>query len=289
MNILSKEEMRKLLIQANREGYYEVFLMEFATGLRLGELMALQWDDLNMATGELRVNKQVYPVDGKLTVSEPKTDAGIRTLILPPSVLNVMREYRKTVDSRWMFPSPKVEDAPIGPSVIRHRLNKLLDHAGCRQVRFHDLRHGFATNALAYGMDVKTLSTILGHTSSNTTLNIYTHATDAMRKTAAEKIDHGIAKVEPKQEPEREAEQFPIFQPTKGRKRKWGTGSVAQCGANRWRGYFSRVWPDGTTHFKDVYAPTKEECEALLREAISEMKKDISAERERMRNEVRAS
>jgi len=101
MNILYKEEMRKLLIQANREGYYEVFLMEFATGLRLGELMALQWDDLNMTTGELRVSKQIYPVDGRMTVSGPKTDAGIRTLILPPSVLNVMREYRKTVDSRF--------------------------------------------------------------------------------------------------------------------------------------------------------------------------------------------
>lgn len=242
-----------------------------------------------MTTGELRVNKQIYPVGGKLTVSEPKTDAGIRTLILPPSVLNVMWEYRKTVDSRWMFPSPKVEDAPIGPSVIRHRLNKLLDHAGCRQVRFHDLRHGFATNALAHGMDVKTLSTILGHTSGNTTLNIYAHATDAMKKTAAEKIDCGIAKAEPKQKVESDAEQLPVFQPTKGRRRKWGAGSIAQCSANRWRGYFSRVWPDGTTHFKDVYASTEEECEILLREAISEMKKAIAVERERMANEAKAS
>jgi len=58
MNILSREEMRKFLIQTNREGYYEVFLMEFAAGLRLGEMMALQWDDLNMTSGELRVSKQ---------------------------------------------------------------------------------------------------------------------------------------------------------------------------------------------------------------------------------------
>jgi len=83
MRILSKEEMRKLPIPANREGCYEVFLLAFATGLRLGELMALQWDDPNMTTGELKASKQIYPVDGRLTVSEPKTSAGIRMIILP--------------------------------------------------------------------------------------------------------------------------------------------------------------------------------------------------------------
>ncbi len=290
LQVLSREDIQKLLIQAKREGYYEVFLLELATGLRVGELMALQWDDLNFQTGELRISKQALRVGKKLMVSEPKTRAGVRTLILPPSVLAVLKEYRKTVDSRWMFPSPKIEDKPIDPSVIRLRLYKLLEHAGCRRVRFHDLRHTFATNALSSGMDVKTLSTIIGHVSSSTTLNVYAHATDAMKQAAAAKIDMGIAKAKPKPQIKETAEKtMTDFRPTKGRKRKWGTGSVIQCSPNRWRGCFSKVWPDGTTRHKDVYAPTKEECEALLREAMAEMKTAINAERERLKNKTKAS
>jgi integrase len=81
--------------------------------------------------------------------------------------------------------------------VVRQRLHRLLDHAGCERVRFHDLRHTFATNALAHGMDIKTLSTILGHVSAATTLNTYSHITEEMRRQAAARIDAGIAKAQP--------------------------------------------------------------------------------------------
>ena len=196
MTVLSREDMQKVLIQAKEENYYELFLLEFATGLRLGELMALQWDDVDLVTGELRINKQVNLVGSKLVISEPKTKAAVRTLILPPSVRKVLAEYKTRVNSRWLFPSPKKEDLPIIPSAVSRRLHTLLEHAGCEQVRFHDLRHTFATNALAHGMDIKTLSTILGHVSSATTLNTYSHVTDEMRQRAAVKIDQGIAKAE---------------------------------------------------------------------------------------------
>ena len=196
MKVLSREDMQKVLIQAKEENYYELFLLEFATGLRLGELMALQWDDVDLVTGELRINKQVNLVGSKLVISEPKTKAAVRTLILPPSVRKVMAEYKTRVNSRWLFPSPKKDDLPIIPSAVSRRLHTLLEHAGCEQVRFHDLRHTFATNALAHGMDIKTLSTILGHVSSATTLNTYSHVTDEMRQRAAVKIDQGIAKAE---------------------------------------------------------------------------------------------
>ena len=126
MKILSRESMQKLLIQAREENYYELFLLELATGLRLGEIAALQWDDLNLETGELQINKQVVAVKGKLTVSPPKTKAAVRTLILPPPVLKVMLEYRARVDSRWMFPSSKKEDAPMRPSSIHQRLHRIL-------------------------------------------------------------------------------------------------------------------------------------------------------------------
>lgn len=78
MNLLSRESMQKLLIQAKEEKYYELFLLEFATGLRLGELTALQWEDLNLTTGELRISKQAVVIGSEVVVAEPKTKAAVR-------------------------------------------------------------------------------------------------------------------------------------------------------------------------------------------------------------------
>ena len=197
--VLTNNQLNQFM-EAIREDtiWYDFFYTELTTDLRQGELAALQWDGLDLATGELRINKQISVVDSKPVVSEPKTKAAVRTLILPPAVLKVMREYRTSVDSQWLFPSPKKADLPTLPSSVHQRLHRILDHAGCERVRFHDLRHTFATNALAYGMDVKTLSTILGHVSSVTMLSTYSHVTDEMRQRAAIKIDQGIVKAEPK-------------------------------------------------------------------------------------------
>ena len=222
MKILSREAMQRPLIQANEENYYERFLLEFATGLRLGELIALQWDDLDLTTGELQINKQVNIVGSELVVNEPKTKAAVRTLLLPPSVLNVMRAYRNRIDSRWLFPSPKKEDMPLRPSVVHRRLHRLLDHAECERVRYHDLWHTFAP-PLAYGMDIKTLPTILGHVSSATTLNTYSHITDEMRQRAAVKIDQGIAKAGDAEQEEKPKERtMTTFQA-----RKWWSRKVS--------------------------------------------------------------
>ena len=189
MHVLGREELQRFLIQAQAEGYYELFLLDLCTGLRRGELMALQWDDLDFQTGTLTVNKQVYEVKGELQLSVPKTKASIRRLVLPPGMVEVLREYRDRVDSRWMFPSPVKEDTPISPGVVRKRLQIILERAGCKKIRFHDLRHTFATLSLENGMDVKTLSAMLGHVSAATTLDIYTHITGDMQAEAAAKID----------------------------------------------------------------------------------------------------
>ena len=143
MQVLDRDELQRFLIQAQAEGYYELFLLDLATGLRRGELMALQWDDLDFETGVLNVNKQVYAVNGELQFSEPKTKTSIRKIVLPPSVVEVLREYRKTVNSRWMFPSPVKGDTPLTPGAVRKRLQLILEHAGCKHVRFHDLRHPY--------------------------------------------------------------------------------------------------------------------------------------------------
>ena len=284
MQVLSPEEIQRLLIQAKEDCCFELLLLELSTGLRRGEICALQWDDLNFRTGELRVERQVHRARGELVVSPPKTKAANRSVILPSPVLNILKEYKETVASKWMFPSPVKEGSPRDPAAVRKKLQTVLERAGCKKVRFHDLRHTFSTVALEHGMDVKTLSTVIGHVSSSTTLNIYAHVTDEMRRTAAVKIDQGIGKAALKEidvVPRKPAPS--TFQAHKGQRRKAGTGCVTQINEKLWEGRYSPIWPDGKKHARNVYAHSKEECEKLLAELIIEMKAEIAAEKERLK------
>jgi hypothetical protein len=292
MQVLTQEEMQRFLIQAKEDGCYELFLLELSIGLRRGEILALQWDDLDFETGALRITKQVTRVRGELVISEPKTKASIRTVILPPELRQMLWEYRKTVDSRWMFPSPVKEDSPMDPAAVRKRLSVVLKRAGCKHVRFHDLRHTFATTALEYGMDVKTLSATVGHVSAKTTLNIYTHITDDMRAAAAANIDRGIAKREPiEMTPESDKKVEPPmadFVPYKGKRRKPGTGCISQLGDHLWEGRYSPRGPDGRKRVRNVYAHSREECEEKLSEMIAQVKAEIAAEKARLKQEKQA-
>ncbi|OUN92649.1 site-specific integrase [Pseudoflavonifractor sp. An44] len=279
MKILSQEEIQRFLIQAKAEGMYELFLLELTTGMRRGELLALRWDDLDFTTGKLRIDKQVCPVGGKLVISEPKTKAANRTIILPAAMVDLLAEYKKGVFSDLMFPSRTKPDQPIDPGYVRKRLQAILKRAGCKKVRFHDLRHTFATLSLENGMDVKTLSTIIGHVSSETTLNTYTHITDEMRRKAALSIDQGIAKaeVQPLPEEEHKEPKREVFTPVQPTRRRPGTGSVSQINDHLWEGRYSPVWPDGKKRPRNVYAPTQEECEEKLAELIRDMNREIAA------------
>ena len=98
--------------------------MELGTGLRLGEIPALQWDDLNMETGELRITKSATFIKGGLHISEPKTKSSIRVIVLPGSLLEILKNYKATVNSRWMFPSPVKEDCPLTPNFVHRRMQQ---------------------------------------------------------------------------------------------------------------------------------------------------------------------
>ncbi len=149
------------------------------------------------------------------------------------------------------------------------------------------------TTALENGMDVKTLSAITGYVSAKTTLNVYTHVTDSMQRTAAAKIDQGIGKCEP---PDGSSEGLPTqpsspspkapFEPYKGKIRKPGTGCVTQINDHLWEGKFSPKWPDGRKHSRSIYASTKAECEEKLAELIRQMKAEV-AEAKRLAAEGR--
>lgn len=290
LQVLTKEEMQRFLIQAKYDGYFEILLLALTTGMRRGEIMALQWDDLNFDTGELSIKRQVYYVKGELIISEPKTKSSIRTIILPKTILNVLAELKRTATEKWLFPSPVKEGMPRNPHTVYKKMQLILERSGCKKIRFHDLRHTFATTALANGMDVKTLSTIIGHVSSQTTLDIYLHSTDEMQRLAATKIDKALrgnngtetADGETPEESQKEP-QTAKFEAVKGKRRKSGTGCISKLGENLYEGRYSPKGADGKRISRNVYAKTEEECERLLAEMIVEMKAEIKAEKERLK------
>ena len=135
-------------------------------------------------------------------------------------------------------------------------------------------------------MDVKTLSAMLGHVSAATTLDIYTHITDDMQRTAAANIDRGIGKATPPEGSSAPGQETAPGQPDKprmtdfkpyvGRKRKSGTGCISEINDHLYEGRYSPMWIDGKKHSRNVYAHTREECEEKLGVLIIEMKTELA-------------
>ena len=186
------EEQLDTFMEAIREDtiWYDFFYTELTTGLRRGEICGLKWEDFDEASGTLKVRRAVHQEKvGKLTTWDTKTAAGTRTIILPPSTAELLRDRKKSALTEWIFPNPLNPEQPTRPDTAYDRMKALLKEAGLPSIRFHDLRHTFATHALTSGVDVKTLSGILGHTRSAFTLDTYTHTTGDMQRRAAEIVE----------------------------------------------------------------------------------------------------
>ena len=277
MTIIPPEKLGVYLSEAEKYGVLPMFFLELSSGLRRGELLALRWDDLNVKDRILSVSKQVTRIDGELVVTEPKTKNSVRKVALSQqAVALLVREHEQHPDSPILFPSPRT-GGYWSPDAVSRINRKLLAKAGIEEhVRFHDLRHTFATMALSSGVDVKTLSTVIGHVSSATTLNTYAHITDTMKQKAADKIDRAITGTEPPHEETPKPLGRTAFQPVKGKYRKPGTGCISQINGHLWEGRYSPK-VNGKRMARNVYATTEAECEAKLAELIREMKAEIAA------------
>ena len=189
--VLTEGQLEKFM-EAIREDeiWYDFFYTELTTGLRRGEICGLKWEDFDEAKGTLRIRRTIHEEKGgKLTPWDTKTAAGTRTINLAPSTAALLRERKKTALTEWIFPYPLKPEQPTRPSAAYERMKDLLKQAELPDIRFHDLRHTFATHALISGVDVKTLSGILGHTRAAFTLDTYTHTTGDMQKRAAEIVE----------------------------------------------------------------------------------------------------
>ncbi len=156
MTILPSEKLGAYLREAEQYGVLPMFFLELSSGLRRGELLALRWDDLNVKDRILSVSKQVTRIDGELVATEPKTRNSIRRVALSRQAVELLvREHEQHPDNPLLFPSPRT-GGYWSPDAVSRINRKLLAKAGIEEhVRFHDLRHTFATMALSSGVDVK--------------------------------------------------------------------------------------------------------------------------------------
>lgn len=186
-NILNETQLKMFMDAIKRdELWYDFFYTEITTGLRRGELCGLKWCDFNETTGQLNVVRTVTTrKGGGFIAGETKTEKGTRTIYLPPSTVKLLSERKTKVSSEWVFPNFYDNAKPINPATAYSRLKTILKKAGLPSIRFHDLRHTFATHALSSGVDARTLSGILGHTNASFTLDTYTHVTNDMQKNAS--------------------------------------------------------------------------------------------------------
>jgi len=188
MKILNNEQLERFMKEIKKDKvWHDFFYTELTTGLRRGEICGLMWSDFDEKKGTLSIRRTVHIREGGcLTMGETKTGQGRRIITLPPSTAQLLTERKKDSYSQWIFPNPLHPERPTNPGGAYSHLKLLLKRAGLPDIRFHDLRHTFATHALTSGVDAKTLSGILGHTKASFTLDTYTHVTGDMHRRAAE-------------------------------------------------------------------------------------------------------
>lgn len=150
-------------------------------GLRIGEVCALQWDDIDVAAGVIRVSKtiqRIYLVDGQekyteLIIDKPKTKNSIREIPMTRNLLALVRPLKKIVRGDFYVLTNAAN--PTEPRTYRNYFSKLQKELGLPKMRFHGLRHSFATRCIESKCDYKTVSVLLGHSNISTTLNLYVH------------------------------------------------------------------------------------------------------------------
>lgn len=167
-----QKQIEQSVLNGKKDKMYGILLCLYS-GLRIGELIALQWSDIDFVKGILTVSKSCHDGQDGLIIDEPKTANSRRLIPLPKQLLPILKGIKKKSKSPFVVSangsSVSVRSYQRSFELLLKRLN--IPHKG-----FHSLRHTFATRALECGMDVKTLSEILGHKNPTVTLNRYAHS-----------------------------------------------------------------------------------------------------------------
>jgi len=165
-------------------------LLSLYTGLRLGEVCALKWQDVNWRSGTLCVKRTVQRLQQRtggtaLQVGTPKSARSVRVIPLPDFLVAALRRMQETSTSPFVFGKG---DEPAEPRTIQRRFARTAGRLGLTGAHFHTLRHSFATRLMELGVDVKTVSVLLGHSSAKTTLDLYAHSLTEHQRAAIQKL-----------------------------------------------------------------------------------------------------
>ena len=209
MKTLNSSEVNRYLGAAKGDRLYPAFLLELTTGTRRGELLAARWDCLDLANGTLTIKSTLARVrlvdkgSSELQFSEPKTESGKRVIPLMPEVIQELKKHKARQNEEKLFFGQDYQDnnlvfctengKPIEPRNFFRLHTKILKRAGLPHVRFHDLRHTFATIILQEGENPENLRDLLGHSKTSTTLDLYCHSTMEGKKRAISRLS-GIIK-----------------------------------------------------------------------------------------------
>ena len=177
----SKEEQKQIEKSIELSGDRRLFgvVLCLYTGLRIGELLALTWDNVDLRTGTLAVMKTVYRAKDasgtwNVVTDRPKTENSERIIPLPPFLRELFRVHKR--EAIGCFVIENADGSPISTRSYQYIFSRLTRNAGVPPYNFHALRHTFATRAIECSMDIKTLSELLGHKSAVITLNRYAHS-----------------------------------------------------------------------------------------------------------------
>lgn len=197
--VFSKLEQKRLIENAsdNMKNKDIGIVLALYTGIRIGELCALRWGDIDFKRGYLNVDKtiqRIYVKDNmgvgrtKLIITSPKTKNAIRTIPINKEFIDVLKKVRKREECYILTGTRKCME----PRNLRKYYYKIIDKLEISRLHFHSLRHTFATNCIRLGCDYKTVSELLGHSSVNMTLNIYVHSQMSQKKRCINTMYHDL-------------------------------------------------------------------------------------------------
>ena len=202
LEVLSVSNHRKILdhIQSHFTFTGLGIYISLSTGLRIGEICALKWNDINITEGTITVSRiieRIYMVEGEkkhteLVISSPKTKNSCREIPMSKELLAIVKPLKKIVNDNFYVLTN--DEHPTEPRTYRNYYNGLMEKLGIPRLKYHGLRHSFATRCIEAGCDYKTVSVLLGHSNISTTLNLYVHPNMEQKKRCITKMFKSLGK-----------------------------------------------------------------------------------------------